>query len=65
MNVLDTKQIALVSGGEFYSARNLAAAARFTGALGFLAGAFQAGYAAGQWLNTNTSVQSWISNALE
>ncbi|MBY0419045.1 MAG: hypothetical protein K2W88_13410 [Pararheinheimera sp.] len=64
MNVLDTKQIAVVSGGQFYSAGNLAAATRFVGALGFLSGAFQAGYAAGQWLNVNTSVQSWISDAL-
>jgi len=64
MMVLDTTQIAVVSGGEFYSAGNLAAAARFAGALGFLATSFQAGYAAGQWLNANTPVQSWISDAL-
>lgn len=65
MIILDTKQIAAVSGGEFYSPKNLAAATRFVAALGFLAGAFQAGYIAGQWLNTNTSVQRWISDALE
>ncbi|WP_233078834.1 hypothetical protein [Rheinheimera soli] len=64
MNVLDAKQIAVVSGGEFYSARNLAAATRFTGALGFLAASFQAGYKAGEWLNSNTPIQSWISDAL-
>lgn len=64
MNVLDTKQIAVVSGGEFYSGPNLAAAARFSAALGLLAGSFQAGYTAGQWLNRNTPIQRWISEAL-
>ncbi|EGM76961.1 hypothetical protein Rhein_2938 [Rheinheimera sp. A13L] len=64
MNILDTKQIAVVSGGEFYSGPNLAAASRFAGALGFLAGSFQAGYTAGQWLNQNTPIQRWISEAL-
>lgn len=64
MNVLDAKQIAVVSGGEFYSAANLAAATRFVGALGFLSGAFHIGYSAGGWLNNNTPIQIWISDAL-
>ncbi len=64
MNILDDKQIAVVSGGQFYSASNLAAATRFTSALGFLAVSFQAGYSAGQWINRNTPIQRWISNAL-
>lgn len=64
MNVLNAKQIAVVSGGNIYSASNLAAATRFTGALGFLAASFTVGYEAGKWLNQNTPVQRWISNAL-
>ncbi|MFB2978214.1 hypothetical protein [Microseira sp. BLCC-F43] len=34
-------------------------------AVGAVWGAFQAGWEAGQWLNENTPIQSWISNALE
>ncbi|WP_127025808.1 hypothetical protein [Rheinheimera mangrovi] len=64
MNVLNAKQIAVVSGGNIYSASNLAAATRFTGALGFLATSFKVGYEAGEWLNENTPIQSWISEAL-
>lgn len=64
MNILDSKQIALVSGGEFYSGPNLAAAARFAGAIGFLVTSFKAGYEAGEWLNENTPIQQWISDAL-
>jgi hypothetical protein len=39
-------------------------ATRLTAA-GAVWGAFQAGWEAGQWLNENTPIQSWISNALE
>lgn len=64
MKELQLNEVQEVSGG-FYSVSNLAAATRFTGALGFLSGAFQVGFTAGTWLNENTPIQMWISEVIE
>ena len=34
------------------------------GGLGYIGAAFMGGYEFGQWLNQNTSIQSWIANGL-
>lgn len=69
MKEVSINDLEIVSGGlvppaNVYPGMDARIALRTFPGLGYVATAFGAGYAAGQWLNENTPIQEWISNAL-
>lgn len=65
MQELTMQEVGNVSGGfvppsHVYPGMNARIALRTFPGLGYVASAFTVGYQAGNWLNRNTPIQSWI-----
>ncbi|GET36142.1 hypothetical protein [Microseira wollei] len=62
---LTDQELDLIKGGlQLTPLTPVSAAIRTFPGLGYIVGAFTAGYKAGEWLNENTPIQSWISERL-
>lgn len=63
---LTNGELSLIKGGfQITPLTPVGTAIRTFPGLGYIGGAFTAGFQFGQWLNANTPIQSWIGGGLQ